>query len=818
MKSFIFVVMTISLVVTFVSSVPNECVYFTGQLPLSEGLFRWTVDPYFIPGDIVKVNVVSTDGALLSVHAVQGSLSNETGGNSSFDWVDWQVAQSFSAVECQSSGDTLLARASRSVLRFSVSFIANVPENQTVSISAVMLKEQKLYLTASSSVSRRACAFSPCQNGGVCYQSEVSLRSYYCSCPTGYTGDNCELDICMCHMNVSSQQNGEVCIIEDMSCSINVMLQELSQVPIDDENVEQVSVALANVTSHSGINGEGIAFVALILENIAELESPSKQVTENVIKSVNNVLNVPDVSFSSNRSSSATILEAFESQLSFTRDGISISMDNLAVEVLPSVSLTNSLGFASKAEDADTPVDDTLVNNEKELFIGDGQSIPESFVDKAEASILIQHNQTALLQGSSDKSVSAFFVVYANTILFQLNDSNLKLNSLVISGSIGGKDKQATNSAPSVFTSFRRLNKTLKGQAVCVFWDPTLAVDNSAGNWSTEGCSLTEDDGTSEATVCHCNHLTNFAILISHGGIRVMDPVLDILSKIGCGISIAALVLTIIVTVITGDMSHTPRKTLLNLCVSLILLYGVFLIGIELIQPRVACIIFAALIHYFFLSSVCWSSAEAIVFFYLLVLTRRSMTNSYMLRMMLFCWGFPAVIVSVTMAVPYGIAGQVNVPRDKYCFLSPGNPIYFGVLLPVGALLLFNIFIYILVFRRLVCQRVESTLTRQETRAELVLRQARSMIPIGILLGGTWIFGLLAIDIFTATFQYIFAILNSLIGLAVFVLFVLFRKSARECMNKFICCSTTKRAHSEGSHPTSRDGQTNSGHTNSTGL
>ncbi len=37
----------------------------------------------------------------------------------------------------------------------------------------------------------------------------------------------------------------------------------------------------------------------------------------------------------------------------------------------------------------------------------------------------------------------------------------------------------------------------------------------------------------------------------SHGGV-LTDPVLDIVSKIGCGISIAALVLTIIVTVITA--------------------------------------------------------------------------------------------------------------------------------------------------------------------------------------------------------------------------------------------------------------------------
>lgn len=156
------------------------------------------------------------------------------------------------------------------------------------------------------------------------------------------------------------------------------------------------------------------------------------------------------------------------------------------------------------------------------------------------------------------------------------------------------------------------------------------------------------------------------------------------------------------------------------------------------------------------------------------------------------------------------------------CFLSPGNSIYFGVLLPIGALLLFNVFIFILVFRRLVCQRIESSLTRQERRLDKVLRQARTMIPMGILLGGTWIFGFLAIDvsnkssqnnstessqnIFSHTFQYIFAILNSLLGLLVFIFFVLMRKNGRQGIrNLFFCLSESSMDSSggRGSHSTS---------------
>ena len=45
---------------------------------------------------------------------------------------------------------------------------------------------------------------------------------------------------------------------------------------------------------------------------------------------------------------------------------------------------------------------------------------------------------------------------------------------------------------------------------MCVYWDFTAA--SGAGDWSSEGCTLVSDEDNE--AVCHCTHLTNFAILL----------------------------------------------------------------------------------------------------------------------------------------------------------------------------------------------------------------------------------------------------------------------------------------------------------------
>lgn len=40
------------------------------------------------------------------------------------------------------------------------------------------------------------CISNPCQNGGVCNDG---IRSYRCSCPLGFTGNNCETSKMQCY-------------------------------------------------------------------------------------------------------------------------------------------------------------------------------------------------------------------------------------------------------------------------------------------------------------------------------------------------------------------------------------------------------------------------------------------------------------------------------------------------------------------------------------------------------------------------------------------------------------------------------------------
>ena len=40
------------------------------------------------------------------------------------------------------------------------------------------------------------------------------------------------------------------------------------------------------------------------------------------------------------------------------------------------------------------------------------------------------------------------------------------------------------------------------------------STSNSTGHWSTDGCQKDEKLSNDEATVCHCNHLTHFAVLM----------------------------------------------------------------------------------------------------------------------------------------------------------------------------------------------------------------------------------------------------------------------------------------------------------------
>ena len=54
------------------------------------------------------------------------------------------------------------------------------------------------------------------------------------------------------------------------------------------------------------------------------------------------------------------------------------------------------------------------------------------------------------------------------------------------------------------FTPFQVTGKN----ADCVFWDFEIS------DWSQEGCQLMAESIDTRRATCHCNHLTNFAVLV----------------------------------------------------------------------------------------------------------------------------------------------------------------------------------------------------------------------------------------------------------------------------------------------------------------
>ena len=67
------------------------------------------------------------------------------------------------------------------------------------------------------------------------------------------------------------------------------------------------------------------------------------------------------------------------------------------------------------------------------------------------------------------------------------------------------------------------------------------------GNWSDRGCRQVKIEAG--RILCHCDHMTNFAVLFSAGGPKKHAEehakALSIISYIGCAISLVGLTLTL---------------------------------------------------------------------------------------------------------------------------------------------------------------------------------------------------------------------------------------------------------------------------------
>ncbi|XP_038077215.1 adhesion G-protein coupled receptor G6-like [Patiria miniata] len=555
---------------------------------------------------------------------------------------------------------------------------------------------------------------------------------------------------------------------------------------ITRENEVFVSKTIARLTSnHKDVSSMNIIKVADILEDLVTTGDPTNEIATNIVTTVNNILQVDQTTFNEVEDNSPSrivqALESYTTALQLTGAGnfteTQKSVTVLAL-TLPISSRPSGFWFAT-LRNPDAP--DKLTKNDTAI-----RHEPDELLE-TDASIFLPAETLQADTNGDTVNISVF--VYQNSKLFRsptlrANESpgefRRSTGSRIIAATVEGVQKDKLSSP--MIAKFEPINindesETSEGyecRSKCVYWD--FSLNNGFGDWSTKGCKREMD--SEGRIVCVCDHLTNFAVIVDIYGRS--SVALDVISKTICGVSIVAVIVTVgTFLAFKKFRSKRPQRILLSLCFALLGMYLFFLAGIEASPCGVSCGIVAVLIHYFTLAAMFWMAVEAVNLYLLLVKVTNANVSHFMIKASLAGWGLPLLVVIIILAADY-----TQYSDNKHCFLKPGNAFYFGLLLPIGLVLLFNFVIFALVMRTLTCQAkyMGSKSTRQQT-----VQRLQNAVAISLLLGLTWIFGLMsAIKASTFAFQLLFAICNSAQGLLIFLLFCARQREIREAWLPFL--------------------------------
>ncbi|XP_023781639.1 adhesion G-protein coupled receptor G4 isoform X2 [Cyanistes caeruleus] len=223
-----------------------------------------------------------------------------------------------------------------------------------------------------------------------------------------------------------------------------------------------------------------------------------------------------------------------------------------------------------------------------------------------------------------------------------LKDDSLtmeRLKTYVVSASIENASVQNLNEPVTV--TLHHIDQNRGNAAVhCVFWD--FGKNNGLGGWNTSGCEMEYTD--MNYTICFCNHLTHFGVLLDLARTEIgvtHDHILTLLSYAGCGASSFFLGITLM-TYLTLEKvrRNNTSKILLNLCAALLMLNMVFLTNSWLTsfnQPGL-CITVAMLLHYFLLAAFTWMCLESVHFYLALVKVFNAYVPKYILKCCIAGW------------------------------------------------------------------------------------------------------------------------------------------------------------------------------------
>ncbi|XP_064583289.1 adhesion G-protein coupled receptor D1 [Zonotrichia leucophrys gambelii] len=325
------------------------------------------------------------------------------------------------------------------------------------------------------------------------------------------------------------------------------------------------------------------------------------------------------------------------------------------------------------------------------------------------------------------------------------------------------------------------LNKSNRVHLYCAFLD----YSNGTGVWSDEGC--VRQSGDLNYSVCLCNHLTNFAILMQVVPLQVRLSRAGTLSgrnePEGCrgpGVTpgrprarpvprgrAECFCARRSVSTIRNQRYHIHA----NLSSAVLLAQALLLASFQFSPATLPCKILAILLHFFFLSAFAWMLVEGFHLYSMVIKVFGSEESKHLYYYGI-GWGCPLVICVISASSSldsYGESGN--------CWLSLEDGAIWAFVAPAMFVILVNIGILIAVTR--VISRISADNYKVHGDANAFKLTAKAVAVLLPILGSSWIFGILAVNAHALVFQYIFAVFNSLQGFFMFLFHCLLNSEVR---------------------------------------
>ncbi|XP_019630704.1 PREDICTED: adhesion G protein-coupled receptor L3-like [Branchiostoma belcheri] len=436
-----------------------------------------------------------------------------------------------------------------------------------------------------------------------------------------------------------------------------------------------------------------------------------------------------------------------------------------------------------------------IANENIVMAIKNGTTRPATFPDLGNSSFWADVKDGITLPRTQHHVISA---IYRNVgQYFKPKSVNRTVNSRIISATlvnttlVNGNSSTGPSIDGNVTIVLEHTEQTSNGSTLCVFWDVFH------GNWSGEGCTTATTNTTH--TICECNHLTSFAILLDttgqHSTIGEQHSfALSVITYIGCIISIVCLFFCICVFLGFRRVRCTRTIIHANLCICLLVAEVVFLAAVDKTENAVVCDVIAIVLHYLFLAVFTWMCVEGVELYVLLV----KVFNLKMNRLIYYhLVGYGAPALAVAISVTYNHFVDVNEKdkpdekdddddgyfdgygTDTYCWLSVNNYFIWSFVGPMLIVVLVNVGFLAMTMRVIYTQKAHDRSNQSEQGMEFKF-WIRVSLALVCILGLTWVFGVLYISSETLVFAYVFTVINSLQGLFIFIFHCLLNEMVQD--------------------------------------